>query len=58
MAPSNHEPSVHALDDAMRHLIACIIRTVEEDSTGADNMALTLTEVKNWAKFNLKEAKQ
>ena len=52
------EPSVHALDDAMRHLIACIIRTVEEDSTGADNMALTLTEVKNWAKFNLKEAKQ
>ena len=51
------EPSVHALDDACP-LIACIIRTVEEDSTGADNMALTLTEVKNWAKFNLKEAKQ
>ena len=49
---------MHALDDAMRHLIGCIIRTVEEDSTGADNMALTLTEVKNWAKFNLKEAKQ
>ena len=48
------EESVHPLECSVRHLIACIVRTVEEDSHGADNMQLTLNEVKNWAK-NQKE---
>ena len=51
------EPSVHTLDTAMRHLIACIIRTVEEDSEGADNMALTKKEVAEWAKHNLQDVR-
>ena len=47
------EESVHTMDEAVRHLIACIIRTVEEDSHGADNMELTLSEAKDWAKHAL-----
>ena len=48
------EDSVHTLDVAMRHMMACIVRTVEEDTVGTDNMQLTLSEVKNWAEHHLR----
>lgn len=32
----------------LHHTICCIIRTIEEDSHGADDMSLKLSEVKNW----------
>ena len=38
----------------VHHTIAIIIRTIEEDSIGADDMALTPKEVVNWARVNLK----
>ena len=48
------QPSIHPLHRSVHHLMTCIIRTTEEDSTGADNMELTPTEVKNWAETNLR----
>ena len=44
------EASVHSLDRAVNHLIACMIRTIEEDSRGADNMEVTSREAKDWGK--------
>ena len=48
-----HE-SVHSLPSALAKLLVCIVRTIEEDSQGADNLELTAGEIKNWAKGNLK----
>ena len=49
------EPSpVQPMERCVHHLITCIVRTIEEDSDGSDNMMLTPKEVKGWAKTNLK----
>ena len=47
------ETSMHELHDAMRHMLNWIIRLIEEDSAGADNLTLTMSELKNWAKTHL-----
>ena len=37
------------LDRCVHHLVALIVRTIEENSAGNDNMTLTMKEVRQWA---------
>ena len=45
---------VQPMEMCVDHVVACIVRTIEEDSRGDDNMALTPSEVKDWAKLHLR----
>ena len=41
---------VQPMEMCVQHIVACIVRTIEEDSRGDDNMVLTPNEIKDWAR--------
>lgn len=48
--PWGHLPSYAPLHHLVHHLCCLIIRAIEQDSRGDDNLSLTESEVRDWLK--------